>query len=86
MNRQSMADRSPRKADKRSEMQQEEEKEKKCGRGGPEDGAGPHLSTRRKWCFTSAVPPSSGIRLRGWAGLSGSGLSLIRSRPVSTGM
>ena len=53
---------------------------------GPEDGAGPHLSTRRKWCFTSAVPPSSGIRLRGWAGLSGSGLSLIRSRPVSTGM
>ena len=29
MNRQSMADRSPRKADKRSEMQQEEEKEKK---------------------------------------------------------
>lgn len=28
MNRQSMADRSPRKADKRSEMQQEEEKEK----------------------------------------------------------
>ena len=27
MNRQSMADRSPRKADKRSEMQQEEEKE-----------------------------------------------------------
>lgn len=34
MNRQSMADRPPRKADKRSEMQQEEEKEKKCGRGG----------------------------------------------------
>lgn len=34
MNRQSTADRSPRKADKRSEMQQEEEKEKKCGRGG----------------------------------------------------
>ena len=29
MNRQSMADRPPRKADKRSEMQQEEEKEKK---------------------------------------------------------
>ena len=92
MNRQSMADRPPRKADKRSEMQQEEEKEKKMRKRrlkpplGPEDGAGPHLSTRRKWCFTSAVPPSSGIRLRGWAGLSGSGLSLIRSRPVSTGM
>ena len=53
---------------------------------GPEDGAGPHLSTRRKWCFTSAVPLSSGIRSRGWAGPSGSGHSLIRSRPGSTGM